>query len=470
MNKVSVERFWDNFIDKTNSYGVPPNQTRWYVIRCEEYIKAFPDKRLATHSEEDLENYLAVLCRNVSLTSWQFRQAVDALRILFVDIVRTPWALSFSWDYWKETATDLPENHPTLAREFTYGPTHITTKDKKPKSNHKKGAIAQALEKQPELMKQFVNDIRVRQLSISTEQTYETWVSRFLCFHHFKSPDSLDEAAVVSFLQYLAVERHVSGATQNIALNAIVYLYKNVLNKPLGDVSNFVRSKKPRRLPVVLTREEVETLLNAIDAPVQKLMAGLLYGCGFRLMECVRLRIFDIDFSYQNIIVRNTKGKKDRIVPLPQRLNNALKEQIQKTIKVHNQDLEAGFGEVYLPDALSRKYPNAAKEVGWQYVFPSSKLSADPRSGIVRRHHIHETSLQKHIKKAARKCGVIKRISSHCMRHSFATHLLESGYDIRTVQELLGHADVSTTMIYTHVLNKPGVSVLSPLDQMGVDG
>lgn len=227
-----------------------------------------------------------------------------------------------------------------------------------------------------------------------------------------------------------------------------------------------MRSKKPRRLPVVLSRDETHKLLLAIDNPTQRLMANLLYGCGLRLMECIRLRVYDIDFTYQQIFIRDAKGNKDRIVPLPQRLIDPLRGQIDKVKILLREDLAQGFGEVYLPDALARKYPNAAKELGWQYIFPSVQLSADPRSGKIRRHHVHENGLQKHIKKAARDAGIIKRVNCHCLRHSFATHLLEAGYDIRTVQELLGHADVSTTMIYTHVLNKPGVSVLSPLDRL----
>lgn len=195
-------------------------------------------------------------------------------------------------------------------------------------------------------------------------------------------------------------------------------------------------------------------------------MANLLYGCGLRLMECIRLRIFDIDFGYEQIIIRDVKGKKDRVVPLPKRLTEDLKKHISQVVVLHNKDLENGLGEVFLPNALDRKYPNAAKETGWQYVFPSSVISTDPRSGVMRRHHVHERGLQKHIKKAANEAGIVKKVNCHCLRHSFATHLLEAGYDIRTVQELLGHSDVSTTMIYTHVLNKPGVIVTSPVDTL----
>jgi integron integrase len=268
---------------------------------------------------------------------------------------------------------------------------------------------------------------------------------------------------VLVFLEYLALRRKVAASTQNLALNALVFLFNQVLKKPLGDMGEFARAKRPRRLPVVLTRQEVESVLNCLNG-IYQLMAGLLYGSGLRLMECLRLRVQDVDFGYRQIVVRNAKGGKDRIVPLPQRFSDPLKAHLEQRKTLHQDDLAKGFGEVYLPDALSRKYPNAIREWGWQYVFPSAKLSVDPRSGQTRRHHAHESGLQKAIKKAARQADISKRVSCHCLRHSFATHLLEAGYDIRTVQELLGHADVATTMIYTHVLNTPGVSVRSPAD------
>jgi integron integrase len=260
------------------------------------------------------------------------------------------------------------------------------------------------------------------------------------------------------------VNRRVSASTQNQALNALVFFYKHVLKNETIELGAFAHSKKPRRLPVVLTRDEVQRLFSMLNSPMARLMAGLLYGCGLRLMECVRLRILDVDFGYQRILIRNAKGGKDRIVPLPNRLNELLREQIKSVEQQHRQDLACGLGGVYLPDALSRKYPKAEKELMWQYLFPASRVSADPRSGTLRRHHIHENNLQKHMKHAATAAALNKRVNCHALRHSFATHLLESGYDIRTVQELLGHADVSTTMIYTHVLNKPGITVTSPFD------
>ena len=245
-----------------------------------------------------------------------------------------------------------------------------------------------------------------------------------------------------------------------------MFLYKKVLKIELDDFSDFTRAKKPKRLPVVLSRSEVSILIDAINHDVYKLAASLMYGCGMRLMECIRLRVLDIDFDYKQIIIREAKGKKDRVVPLPGRLVADTKAQINRVTSLHQQDLAEGYGEVYMPDALARKYRSAPKELKWQYLFPAIRTSTDPRSLKTRRHHMHERNIQKSIKLASTRANLMKKVTSHTLRHSFATHLLEAGYDIRTVQELLGHSDVSTTMIYTHVLNKPGVSVNSPFDTL----
>ncbi|MCD6525656.1 MAG: integron integrase, partial [Desulfuromonas sp.] len=265
------------------------------------------------------------------------------------------------------------------------------------------------------------------------------------------------------FLEYLALQCKVAGSTQNQALNALVFLFDKVLEQPLGELGAYTRAKRARRLPVVLSRDEMSRLLDAMEGTFG-LMAQLMYGTGMRLMEAVRLRMQDIDYDYGQIVVRNGKGDKDRIVPLPQTVVAPLQAHLERVKSIHADDLEQGFGRVYLPEGLCRKYPNAETEWGWQYVFPSSRISTDPCSGERRRHHLHENGLQKMIKRCAAKAGIAKRVNSHALRHSFATHMLEAGYDIRTVQELLGHADVSTTMIYTHVLNKPGLGVRSQLD------
>jgi integron integrase len=316
---------------------------------------------------------------------------------------------------------------------------------------------------QPRLLDQVRDKIRLKHYSIRTEQAYLDWIKRFILFHGKRHPENLGSAEVEQFLTHLAVERKVAASTQNQALNAIVFLYTEVLGRELGWLDNMERAKRPARLPVVLTATEVRALLVRLEGH-HWLMASLLYGAGLRLMECVRLRVKDIDFEYTQITVRDGKGDKDRVTMLPGSLVTSLKTHLEKVKALHEQDLQGGFGEVYLPFALARKYPRAGREWGWQYVFPASQRSSDPRSDKERRHHIAEQALQRAIKKAVREAGIAKPASCHALRHSFATHLLQSGYDIRTVQELLGHKDVSTTMIYTHVLNRGGKGVRSPLD------
>src|SRR5438477_6920745 len=271
------------------------------------------------------------------------------------------------------------------------------------------------------------------------------------------------EAEVTQFLSYLARDGNVAASTQNQALSALLFLYKEVLKQEIGWLGNVERAKKPARLPVVLTSDEVHKVFAHLHGTA-RLMAGLLYGSGLRLMECVQLRVKDIDFGYARITVRDAKSGRDRVTLLPVNLTAPLQLHLNKVILQHEQDLADGFGEVWLPDALARKYPRAAREWSWQSSFPSSRISIDPRTQVKRRHHIDESSLQQAVKMAVRSAGLTKPASCHTLRHCFATHLLENGYDIRTVQELLGHKDVSTTMIYTHVLNRPGIGVKSPLD------
>lgn len=305
--------------------------------------------------------------------------------------------------------------------------------------------------------------MRRKHYSIRTEQSYIDWIRRFILFHHKRHPLEMREQEVTAFLTHLARDGGVAASTQNQALSALLFLYKEVLRQELGWLEHVERAKKPARLPIVLTREEVRRIFRHLYG-TPRLMGGLLYGSGLRLMECVRLRVKDVDFGYARITVCDAKGAKDRITMLPLNLASGLQRHLQKIKAQHEQDLVEGFGAVCLPDPLARKYPNAAREWSWQYVFPSSRLSVDPRSGNRQRHHIAEGVLQGAVKKAVRAAGLTKPATCHTLRHSFATHLLERGYDIRTVQELLGHKDVSTTMIYTHVLSKPGIGVKSPLD------
>lgn len=316
----------------------------------------------------------------------------------------------------------------------------------------------------PLLMKRLRERIKVRHYSIRTEQAYAAWVWRFIAANDYTDPRQLGHREVEAFLTRLANDHDVAPGTQNQALAALLFLYREVLGVDLPWMEEVVRAKRPRRVPVVLSREEVSRLLAALDGQAW-LMAALLYGTGMRLMECARLRVKDIDFARSEIIVRDGKGGKDRRVPLPQRLRDSLQAAVQRITVIHAQDLANGAGEVWLPHALSRKYPNGARELGWQYVFPARRLSQDPRSGRIRRHHVDEAVLQRAVKRARERSGITKPATCHTLRHSFATHLLDAGADIRTVQELLGHKDVATTQIYTHVLQRGAGGVLSPLDR-----
>ncbi len=315
----------------------------------------------------------------------------------------------------------------------------------------------------PKLLDQVRDALRFKHYSLRTEEAYVRWIKEYIFFHQKRHPAEMGKPEVSQFLSHLAVNRNVTASTQNQALSALLFLYLEVLQQPLDWIDDLERAKKPSRLPVVLTREEVRAVLAHLEGS-KWLMASLLYGSGLRLMECLRLRVKDIDFAYSQIIVRDGKGQKDRVTVLPASLKEPLQRHLAKVKALHEQDLKEGFGQVYLPFALERKYPNANREWGWQYVFPAAKRSVDPRSGIVRRHHVAETVLQKAVKAAIRAAGITKPGSCHTFRHSFATHLPEAGYDISTVQELLGHKDVSTTMIYTHVMNKGAQGVRSPVD------
>jgi integron integrase len=315
----------------------------------------------------------------------------------------------------------------------------------------------------PKLLEQVRDVIRCKHYSIRTEQAYIDWIKRFIIYHGKRHPGEMAEEEVAEFLTHLARDLNVAASTQNQALSALLFLYKEVLKQEIGWLEKVQRAKKPPKLPVVLSRGEVKQIFGHLHG-VPKLMAGLLYGSGLRLMECVRLRIKDIDFELAQITVRDAKGGKDRITMLPLNVSEPLRRHLLRVKAQHEQDLEDGFGSVHLPFALARKTPKAAREWPWQYAFPSSRLSVDPRNGEKRRHHIAEGLLQSALKRAVDAAGIVKRANCHSLRHSFATHLLTKGYDIRTVQELLGHKDVSTTMIYTHVLNRPGIGVKSPLD------
>jgi len=329
--------------------------------------------------------------------------------------------------------------------------------------------------------------LRFHHYSLRTEKAYWQWIRRYLVFcrdhphlspalsppsegaereKRWRHPKEMGPPEVAQFLAHLAVAGNVAASTQNQALNALVFLYEQVVQQPLGDLGEFARVKRPARLPVVLTQEETQRVLVALKPGTGSLIIRLLYGTGMRLMECLRLRVKDVDFARNQIVVREGKGDKDRMTMLPDRLKAELQTHLERVKLLHETDVADGFGRVHLPHALARKYPNADLEWAWQYIFPAAGLSKDPRTGMVRRHHVHELAVQRMMKEAVRLARLKKPATCHTLRHSFATHQLEAGYDIRTVQDLLGHKDVATTMIYLHVMQKPGLGVKSPLDRI----
>jgi len=313
------------------------------------------------------------------------------------------------------------------------------------------------------LLEQVRDAIRTKHYSYRTEQTYVQWIRRYILFHNKQHPNEMGVPEIEAFLTHLAVKEHVAASTQNQAFSALIFLYRHVLQMPLDERIDAIRAKRSRKLPTVLTPEEVRSVIQHMSG-VHRLLVQLLYGSGLRLREAMQLRIKDLDFPQHQIVVRDTKGQESRITMLPTKLIYPLQEHLHDVKRIHQRDLDQGYGAVTLPFALARKYPNANRQWVWQFVFPASMRCKDPRSGAIVRFHLHESGLQKAVKRAVRHTGIQKRVGCHTFRHSFATHLLENGYDIRTIQELLGHKDVKTTMIYTHVLNRGGRGVRSPLD------
>jgi integron integrase len=325
--------------------------------------------------------------------------------------------------------------------------------------------VVDADTREPRLLDRVRLAVRARHYSLRTEEAYVAWVRRFVLFHAKRHPQLMGETEINAFLSDLAVRAGVSASTQNQALAALLFLYRQVLEKPLPAIAQVVRAKRPRRLPVVLTRAEVRAVIGRLGGP-PRLVALLLYGSGMRLLECLRLRVKDVEFGSNRIVVRDAKGHRDRVVPFPIVLRATMAACLSRVKAVHERNLAEGFGSVFLPEALARKYPRADQEWGWQWVFPAEHRSRDPRTQVERRHHLHETVVQRAVKQAVRDVGISRAASCHTFRHSFATHLIQDGYDIRTVQELLGHKDVKTTMIYTHVLNRGGLGVRSPADTL----
>ena len=421
-----IEQDWaEPFRRALEMHGRPADKHKWYIVWARKFAQRMEGRTLREVTRKDVEDFLAMLSTSPGIASWQADQAADSLSILIGSVFGQGWARTV-----RAPSPPPPPDIPIPAGD------------------------------DPVDRLRYV--IRCRNYSARTEKSYAFWVSRFLSFCRECGVDP-ETDAVRAFLERLVISENMSASTQSQALNALAFHFKNVLGESLGELGDFRKSKRPKKLPVVLSREEVRRLLDALDEP-HRLPAVLLYGSGLRLLEALQLRVKDIDFNRRQIQVHDGKGRKDRVTVLPDRWRDRLSAHLVRVRKTYEGDLAAGYAGATFGPGLERKYPNAPREWAWQYAFPATRLCIEPLTGKTRRHHLHETSLQRAVKATALRIGVAKPVGCHTLRHCFATHLLESGADIRTVQELLGHSDVQTTMIYTHVLNRPGLVVRSPED------
>jgi integron integrase len=410
---------------------------------------------------ERAKEVLAQLWLWLTLLTWLLRSANNVSGFYVVSLPTGAPADLIAVGLLRFSGSRLPMNGRTHSRN----PQGATTARPEPQVRTTLGSQAGRDATKPKLLDQVREALRSRHYSKRTEQTYVHWCKRFIFFHKVRHPAEMAEREVNQFLTHLAVKDKVSASTQNQALSALLFLYRYVLDRQLGQLGDVIRARKSKRLPVVLTRDEVRAVLNNLKGE-QRLIAVLMYGTGMRLMECLRLRVKDVDFGSGEVLIREGKGDKDRRTMLPERVKASLQLHLERVKQLHARDLADGYGRVPLPYALSRKYPNASAEWGWQFVFPQAKRWLNPKTKEQGRHHVDASLIQKAIKTAVREAGIAKPATSHSLRHSFATHLLEDGYDIRTIQELLGHKDVATTMIYTHVLNRGGKGVRSPVDAL----
>ncbi len=442
------------FLQRISALPIKPAARDYYVRWAKSWTKA-----LGHQSAERTQAYFDALGRSASIADWQFRQAVDAARILACDVLAVPWASAFDWRGLSEQARALESDHRTLAREAIPVRAVIPA----PKNSGPLPATADEIVRITDALRRAIRLVRH---AYATEETYVHWATRFTRFCLIKlkqTPKQAVPGGITAYLDYLALERNVAPATQSQALNALSFLTKNVLGLREFTLDHYTPGRGQRRPPVVMTRTEVRSLIARLEDP-WKLAAQLMYGSGLRVMETLRLRVKDFDFGQGTITIHDGKGGRHRIVPLPKSLEQKINAHLATAHEKHLQDLPVGAGEVHMPEALLRKWPNATREWCWQYIFASATLCPHPRTGRMARHHLHETSMQRQFKDAVRKAAIPKRATCHTMRHSFATHLLESGTDIRTVQSLLGHASVETTMIYLHVMKRPGAGAPSPLD------
>jgi integron integrase len=424
--KSSLVEDFEAFLSKLGT--VPEDKIKFYIHWVRRFLKSC-NYQLENINTERVSQYLDSLDADEKIADWQVRQAADAVT-LYVE---------------KYLKKSLQQVTPLA-------------KDSEEKSIDLKGSL-----QWKQTLEDAKNAIRLRHFSLSTEKTYLGWIARFKTFLKDRDPHLLDSNDMKNYLTHLALHGRVSASTQNQAFNALLFLYRHALHKEVDDLTSVVRAKRKMNLPTVLSRDEAKSLLSHLNG-VYLLMGQLMYGCGLRLMECLRLRIKDIDIENNLLMVRSGKGEKDRALVLPEKIREELVKHVASVKEIHDQDMKMGFGEVSLPDALDKKYPNAPREWGWQWLFPAEKLSVDPRTGKVMRWHIHPSAIQRAVKDAVMKANLPKMASCHTLRHSFATHLLEAGHNIRTIQELLGHKHVNTTMIYTHVIRKKPSEIRSPLD------
>jgi integron integrase len=424
---------WRALDEALRRNGIFEPHARWHVAWVRRFKDTAPGVPLGDRSPADVDGFLSSLLSDHRLASWQIDQAAAALRIVYQEVIAAPWSRPWGWPVRLAGAA----------------------------ASRRRAAPAATPEEEP-LLSRLRVEIRLRHYSPKTERAYVGWALRFLEFRRRRDANCPPATLVREFLEQLATVRSVSASTQNQALNALVFFLERASDVPLGEIGEFPRAQRPRRLPVVLSREEVRRLLDALSGACA-LMAELLYGAGLRLAECASLRVRDLDFENDRITVHEGKGRKDRITVLPRRARATLLRHLDQVRAQHERDVARGFGAVSLPEGAALRSPDAAREWPWQFVFPAPRLAVDA-DGRVLRPHLCETVLQKAVREAGRRAGIPRSVGCHALRHSFATHLLESGHDIRTIQELLGHADVSTTMIYTHVLNRPGLEVLSPSD------
>ena len=410
---------------------VPPEKARFYVYWVDRFLKYY-QYRPSEPLEQNIASYLETMETDSRFADWQVKQAADAI-LLFAD--------------------KYLQSKPSF---LTNG-----SLDSKPAGSNNRSHLAGW----KEIFNKLHESMRLRHYSPRTEKSYRIWINKFRKYWNNREPLTLEGADVKKFLSHIALHDRVSASTQNQAFNALLYLFRNILQKNLSDLADTVRARQRRRLPVVLTREEIHRLFSFLEG-TYLLMAQLLYGSGLRILECIQLRVKDIDFANNLLIIRAGKGEKDRSTVLPDKIKESLRAHLQRMKKLHDQDLAKGYKGTTLPDALEKKYPNANKEWAWQWVFPSKSLVVHPLSGMVLRHHVQPSTLQRMVKEALRKSGISKPASCHTLRHSFATHLLEAGHNIRTIQELMGHKNVNTTMIYTHVARKSYSDISSPLDKL----